>query len=249
MRVFNRIAKNARLGDGYVGIGTNNVNAKAQFYTTNQEMLFHKRRMCEEDGIVVGNIGTQKSGYGGTKTIYNFYVRVDERFTKVVNSPLIDIIKDLTEEDIFLWYLDDGSWHKTTNTMHLYSNGLNKEESEVLIEVISNLYGVKPIIRIDRKRDGREFFYLYFPRDLVRIIRPKIKQYILNNSLDSLLYKVGGKEYEDKDSVVASENEVREIRRLREVEGKTLSEISEIVGMSISRISRISNYETYKNIV
>lgn len=193
--MYSRIAKNARLGDGC--ISRNGKNAKLSFMSTDLDVLKLKRQMCEEEGIVCTAFGTQKSGYGGTKIIYNFYTRVHEKITEVYEASHSDLIKTLDKQDLFLWLIDDGSWHKNQNLFHLYCNMLNDDEANLLIEQIYKLYGVRPRLRKDRKKDGRQFNYLYFPRQLTILVRPEFKKFLIENNLHSMMYKVGGEDYED----------------------------------------------------
>lgn len=195
MSKFSRIAKNAALGDGCVRI--THQNAHMSFMSTDLNILKFKKSMCDREGISSAEFGTQKSGYGGTKTIHNFRTRVNPLITDVAQATTTELIKSIDKEDLFLWYLDDGSWHKNQRLMHLYCNMLDDDELEVLIERIYQMYGIAPSPRKDRKKDGRSFNYLYFPRKLTVLVRPELKEWIQHNNLDSFLYKVGGEDYED----------------------------------------------------
>jgi hypothetical protein len=193
--VYSRIAKNARLGDGCISRSSKNANLS--FMSTDLDVLKLKKRMCEEEGFICRDFGTQKSGYGGTKTIYNFQTRVHEKITQVCDASMADLIKTIDKEDLFLWLIDDGSWHKNQNLFHLYCNMLDDDEANLLIEQIYKLYGVRPRLRKDRKKDGREFNYLYFPRRLTILVRPEFKKFLIEKGLHSMMYKVGGEDYED----------------------------------------------------
>lgn len=195
--MYSRIAKNAKLGDGCVTISNKSRNAHLSFTSTDFEVLKMKMRMCEEEGLSCGKFGTQLSGYGGTKTIYKFSVRVDEKITEIFNADIFDLIKSIDKEDLFLWLIDDGSWHKRQRLFHLYCNMFDDEQTNALIESINELYGIKPAMRKDRKRDGREFNYLYFPRRLTMLVRPEFKKYLEQKHLSSMFYKVGGESYYD----------------------------------------------------
>lgn len=166
--------------------------------STDLELLKLKRKMCEDEGFHCRDFGTQKSGYGGTKTIHNFYTRVHPEITKVFHASIADLIITLDKEELFLWYMDDGSWHKGQNLVHLYCNMLNDDECDVLIRQIHKLYGVRPTKRLDRKKDGRQFNYLYFPRKLVLRFRPEFKKYAMSKGLTSMYYKFGGINYSDE---------------------------------------------------
>jgi hypothetical protein len=194
---YSRIAKNAKLGDGCVVKPPKNINATMNFVSTDLSLLLLKRNLCSQEGISFGKIGTQKSGYGGTKTIYKFSSHVNEEITRVADASLSELILTLDKEDLFLWFMDDGSWHKTRNTMHLYSNMLNDAETDELITQIGDIYGIAPRARKDRKKDGRSFNYLYFPRDLVKRFRPEFKDYVMSYGLESMYYKFGGINYKE----------------------------------------------------
>lgn len=194
---YSRMATNARLGDGCITLGATNRNASIKFTTTSLDLLLYKKRMCEQEGFIVGDIGTQKSGYGGKKTIYKFDTWVNETITKVYYLELTELIDSLDYDDLYLWFLDDGSWHKKKHIMHLYSNMLDDEDTEHLRQRITMLYGVSPRPRKDNKKDGRSFNYLYFPRDLVKRFRPGLKEFVVNNGIKSMHYKFGGLDYKE----------------------------------------------------
>jgi hypothetical protein len=192
---YSRIAKNAKLGDGCIIKPTK--NASMSFVSTDFELLQLKRQLCIKEDISFGKLGTQKSGYGGTKTIYKFSTHVNEEITRVADASLSELIITLDKEDLFLWYMDDGSWHKNRNTMHLYSNMLNDTQTDELITQIGDIYGIAPRPRKDRKKDGRSFNYLYFPRELVKRFRPEFKEYAMSYGLESMYYKFGGIDYKE----------------------------------------------------
>lgn len=192
---LSKIAINARLGDGMLGKGK---NANITFVSTDKQLLQYKESLLSKEGYTGIKWGTQPSGYGGTKTIYNLRTFVDERATNVRDISIDALLTQIDEIDLILWYLDDGSWHKGANTMHLYSNMLTEHQSVLLISRIEKLYGVRPKISVDRKKDGRQFYYLYFPRDLTKLFRPKVKEFLIKNSLTSLYYKFGGLDYTEK---------------------------------------------------
>lgn len=198
MQRFSRIAKNAILGDGMVISFVN--RASISFMSTDLKLLQYKEKLLDEEGFAVSRWGTQASGYGGTKTIHNISTKSHAKIKEASDVGVEALIKDLTKEDMYLWYLDDGSWHIKNNTMHLYSNMLNEEQSNLLIKRIGDLYGIDPRLRVDRKKDGRAFFYLYFPRELVKLFRPEVKEYVTAAGIDTMFYKFGGMDYEEKPS-------------------------------------------------
>jgi hypothetical protein len=195
MGKLSRVGKNAKLGDGT--IIHPKINASASFISTDIDVLKVKQMMCFMEGIKYSDFGTQKSGYGGKKTIYKFSTRVHERLTEVSNASVEEVISDLDKFDLFLWFMDDGSWHKNKHIMHLYSNMLNDSQTDLLISKIESLYGMAPTKRLDRKKDGRQFNYLYFPRELVKQFRPEFKETVMDLEIPSMFYKFGGLDYRE----------------------------------------------------
>jgi hypothetical protein len=192
---LSRVGKNAKLGDGT--IVHQHKNASAMFMSTDIDVLKVKQMMCFMEGIQYSDLGTQASGYGGKKTIHKFSTRVHERLTEVSNASVEEVISDLDKFDLFLWFMDDGSWHKHKHFMNLYSNMLNDSQTTLLINKIESLYGIAPRKCIDKKKDGRQFNYLYFSRDLVKKFRPEFKETVVNLEIPSMFYKFGGLDYKE----------------------------------------------------
>ena len=242
---LSRMAINARLGDGMLGKGK---NANITYMSTDKLLLEHKERLLRAEGYEGIRWGTQPSGYGGTKTIYNMTTFVSEKATAVRDLPVEDVLRLIDEQDLILWYLDDGSWHVRANTMHLYSNMLDAEQTQLLVDRIEQLYGIAPRIRIDRKRDGRSFYYLYFQRDLVVKFRPIVRQYLIDNALSTLYYKVGGLDFVDKPVAYLTDDAVRSIRLMYDG-GTPLKEIAAQVNLRTDRVRNIVNRKTYANVI
>lgn len=246
MEKFSKVVKNARLGDGMI---TNSKTvASLTYISTDLSLLKHKEKLLEEEGVGITVKKTQESGYGGKKTIHVYTSESSPDFKKTADAEVEEIIKDLTKEDLYLWYLDDGSWHISRNTMHLYSNNLNEEQTELLIKKVDDIYGIKPRKRVDRKRDGREFLYLYFPRELVRIFRPEVKMYIKENNINSMMYKVGGEDYKEPPRNYLSNEEVLYIRSLYADGENDIKTIAERTGYEYSRVKNIVKGRTYKHV-
>lgn len=248
MEKFSKAVKNARIGDGMV---TNHISvASVTFISTDLSLLRYKEKILQDEGVGITVKKTQKSGYGGKKTIYVYTSESNADFKDTADAKIEDIIKDLTKEDLYVWYLDDGSWHISRRTMHLYSNALDKEQSELLIERIEELYGIEPRLRVDRKKDGRQFYYLYFPRKLVRVFRPEVEKFIRENNLDTLYYKVGGKGYKEiEPPSKLTDEKVREIRELHGTKGKNIADIAEIYGIKQGRVRDVLTRRTYRSVI
>lgn len=180
------IALNAKLGDGC--IYRQGQACGMSFTSTCLDYITYKRDMLIE--LRPTPMRTQRSGYEGKKAIYTFSVRCTEEARACYDMSYSEAIQILQKQDLILWLLDDGSLHRKHGTLHLYSNMLNKDESELLISKIYELYPVAmPKLRIDRKKDGRFFYYLYLPRILAEVIQVDMENFLISKSITSLLYK------------------------------------------------------------
>lgn len=103
------------------------------------------------------------------------------------------IIDNLDYFGYLMYYLDDGAYHKAHRTMHLYCNSFTDSEVDYLIQKIYELFPIKPCCkRVDKKKDGRSYPYLYVPVDTVKAIIAYYKDFMLNEPLlHCMLYKLG----------------------------------------------------------
>lgn len=238
---------NAVLGDGRIHVNKNG-SVRLCYYSTSKQLLDFKESVLNREGHKFSVRGTQRSGYGSDTIIYNASTAGISELANIHKEDISEIIEELTEIDLFLWYIDDGSWHISRNTMHLYSNSLNFEESKILIKRIGEVVGIEPRLRVDKKADGREFYYLYFPRALVKEVRVRWLEWCKDLKLIDYFYKFGGLDYKDPKETYFTDSEVRKIRKMNET-GYTGKEISEILGYKPSRIYRILSGETYKDVI
>lgn len=185
------LCKNAKLGDGNMSIPPNCVNARIIMNGKNVQWLEFKHRLAKKLGYDVSDLLSAYSGYTDKWSLVQFRTKTDERITSVVNMSRRRVIESLTKFDLILWYLDDGSWHKSKKTMHLYCNALSDSDTYALVDQIERLYWFRPSIRYDRKKDGRCYPYLYFPRSLVIKFKRDVERFLRTLKIDSMLYKVG----------------------------------------------------------
>lgn len=59
-----------------------------------------------------------------------------------------------------LWIYDDGSLHKNKLFYNINTQGFPKEIQEELFIPFFNRFNIYPKLTVERKRDGREFWYL-----------------------------------------------------------------------------------------
>jgi hypothetical protein len=187
----NTVGINAKLGDGclYTRSETNNVHAI--FNGKNVQWITFKRDLAKKNGFKTSPIRPSYSGYKNDWSLVQFYTNRSIELTEVYYTERVDVLQQLSKMDLILWYIDDGSWHKTRGTMHLYCNALNESELNVLADRIEHLYGVRPTLTQDRKKDGRSYPYFYFPKALVHKFRRDVRRFLKWLELDSLYYKVG----------------------------------------------------------
>ena len=181
-----RLALNAKLGDGC--IAPQGASYGMNFVSTSLDYLLYKQLLGVKAGA--SRIRTQKSGYSGKKVIYVFNVHNTVEAAAAHKMSYTEAIADLDSLDLIMWILDDGSVHKRAGTIHLYSNMLSDIESLHLAEKIFQMYPVaKPSVRVDRKKDGRKFNYIYIPRLTAEAIQKDMEIFLNNNGIQSLLYK------------------------------------------------------------
>lgn len=70
------------------------------------------------------------------------------------------LLSKLTDLGIALWFYDDGSLHKKNLFYNLNTHSFTKEEQEKYIIPFFNTLGIYPKLQIERKKDGRIFWYL-----------------------------------------------------------------------------------------
>lgn len=115
-----------------------------------------------------------------------------EMADKYALMSLIEVIGEMNVMDLIWLYLDNGSWHKKKHFMHLYTNSLNLTENEALIKRIEELIGIKCKLRIDRKKDGRQYYYLALSVSDSLIMKNIVRDYIRSYpELSCFNYKVG----------------------------------------------------------
>lgn len=73
---------------------------------------------------------------------------------------LEEILDQLTELGIALWFYDDSSLHKSKFFYNLCTHAFTKEEHEKYLIPILNKFNIFPVLAKEVKQDGRIFYYL-----------------------------------------------------------------------------------------
>ena len=105
---------------------------------------------------------------------------------------ICDILHNLDKQGLVYYFLDDGTFHQKKHFGHLYCNTFSDEEVETLIDVFYKFYPQKRCSkRIDKKKDGRQYPYIYIPVVVMNEFREDIYNFLTENDIVSLKYKIG----------------------------------------------------------
>lgn len=182
----------SRIGDG--NIARNGKNMYIYYSSVLQDYMLYKHKVISTEYPCADvKLKDNSKGYNKHGTIYYFSTYTNEKFNKLAEMSKETIIESLDYFGYLMYYLDDGAYHKAHRTMHLYCNSFTDSEVDRLIQKIYELFPIKPCRkRVDKKKDGRSYPYLYVPVDTVKAIIAYYKDFMLNEPLlHCMLYKLG----------------------------------------------------------
>lgn len=102
---------------------------------------------------------TEINGYSG-KGIWQFHTHVSSDITTIKNMSIEEALSLMDEQGLAMWFYDDGSLHKTKLFYNLNTQAYSEEVNKELFVPFLLRFGIKAKATIERKRDGREFWYL-----------------------------------------------------------------------------------------
>lgn len=146
------LSKNAVFGDGSIWKHPECVNRKLIFTSTNRELLEVKINIAPEiftSGITLIDTTNHKGRFPNAKPLYRLASIVNPIITSVYNIGKDELIKELTTEDIALWYLDDGCLIKRKDAnsnryMICIGDSANSINRQNLLEAkLEQLFGTK----------------------------------------------------------------------------------------------------------
>lgn len=150
------------LGDGCVTIhesGTASYSSRC----INYSYLNIKKKLLGD--LVNSDIKTITNTGLGTNEINLFYTRRSKDIATIHKLSIEEKLKLLTPLGLALWIYDDGSRHKTKDFYNICTHSINLEvQKNILIPFLWDNYKIKAKITIERKLDGREFYYLRVSR-------------------------------------------------------------------------------------
>lgn len=146
----------ALLGDGCICTS----NSNSTYYSTNckfEEYIDFKRNLL---GNLFCNKGfLKKNGYSQTP-IFTLRSKSNKVLEAIKKMDLIDVLSNLDDLGIALWFYDDGSLHKNKLFYNLNTHAFSREVQEKIFIPFFNKLGIFPKITTERKKDGRVFYYL-----------------------------------------------------------------------------------------
>ena len=109
------------------------------------------------------------------------------RLSTIACKAITDIATESLEESLYrmdelgltLWFMDDGSLHKTKDFYNLNTKKYSKEINETLfVPFLKDRFGITATPTIERKKDGQEFWYLRIKKfDGAFIVSEIIRKY------------------------------------------------------------------------
>lgn len=145
---------------GYLGDGSFNKNGRNYTFSTNckhQEYIYYKGSYLEKDVRI--RIKTKLNKGFKITEITQLYTINHPRITGIAKMSLEEVLANLTEFGLALWIYDDGSLHKSKHFLNLNTHAFTKEDHERFIIPYFKKLGVKVTLALERKKDGREFYY------------------------------------------------------------------------------------------
>lgn len=94
----------------------------------------------------------------------------------------------LDKKGLAIWFMDDGSLTKRGKSgyISLHTNSFNKKEHTIIIKYFKQVWNLHPTLRVTRRKDKNQSYFLTFNPNETRKFINIIKPYICN----SMLYKV-----------------------------------------------------------
>ncbi len=107
----------------------------------------------------------QGSFFYGSKNFRALLPYYQSFYQKGVKLVTRDILDQLNELGLLIWYLDDGSYHKRDNNLLLYTNCFSLEEQSIICEWFLQKYGVCPkIVTIQKSISNKQLDTRYYIR-------------------------------------------------------------------------------------
>ena len=129
-------------------------------YSTNcihEEYIDYKIKLLGD--LVSSKSFIDKNGYNQTP-IYRFYTHVNPDITKIKNMSIEEALTLMDDLGLALWFYDDGSLHKNKLFYNLNTQAYSEEVNRELFVPFLKKFNINAVPTVERKKDGREFWYL-----------------------------------------------------------------------------------------
>lgn len=110
-------------------------------------------------GLVSNKCYTETNGYAGNP-IWSFYTHANENINIIQNMNIEDTLNLMDDLGLALWFYDDGSLHKTKLFYNLNTQAYSEEINRDVFVPFLKKFNIQAVPTIERKKDGREFWYL-----------------------------------------------------------------------------------------
>ena len=151
-----------KFGDG--NLSTPKTQNSNSYYSTNcihREYLEYKKELL---GDLSSDISEATNRGFKANTIYRMSSKTLEDITKIRNMSIQEALDLLDDLGVALWIYDDGSLHKTKLFYNINTQAFSEEINKNIFVPFFKKFGITTIPTIERKKDGREFWYLRVPR-------------------------------------------------------------------------------------
>lgn len=144
------------LGDGCIATS----NSNSTYFTTNckfEEYIDYKISLLGE--LFKNKKCQAENGYCKTP-IFIMRSKSDSRLLELKNLDISEILASLSDLGIALWFYDDGSLHKSNLFYNLNTHSFPRSVQEEYFIPFFNKKGIYPTLQVEKKKDGRQFWYL-----------------------------------------------------------------------------------------
>lgn len=151
-----------KFGNGYLCTPkTAKSNSKFETNCIYKEYIEFKKDLL---GDLAFNITSGINKGFKNNTIYKLSTHASEDITKVRNMSMQEALELMDELGLAMWFYDDGSLHQTKLFYNLNTQAFSKEDNEQIIVPFLAKHGINAIPTIERKKNGKEYWYLRIPK-------------------------------------------------------------------------------------
>lgn len=185
---YNPILISGCIGDGH--LVHDSKEYRMSFSSTKLDYIQFKRDSLSKQLYVSKLWRKNGSGFSKSNVTYEFATGSSKYISDLAKMNKKEIIDLINMEVLILYFLDDGTFRKNKNQIHLYCNSFSEDEANYLIEKIYELLPSKRCsLRWDKKKDGRKYPYIYMPVLVVKEFIPRVAEYLIENEIYDMYYK------------------------------------------------------------